>query len=344
MQKKNQTIIALVLLPVFFLLLAGIGLAQEKQLETTYPTIQGFKPETITTNLAQYVKYIFNFAVAIVGLIAFGSLVWAGIHYLTSTSQPEELKKGKKRIQAALLGLLILLFSYLILTTINPQLIAFKLPGLIQAPVTPVATSTPISEATPDVYEKIGTLVNALSSTTASIESQVNSLNDQINQCNCSNAKSMCVCQGAAVITPATTTPATTTCSSDQQTRSEIVAADIRVNKTCQDPSSCSVSGGQTCLYCLQSCTISGVEAIKQNCNCDVTITGGSECGHAGGTYSHGNGYKTDLRPNTNLNNYIQQQGCSTTPDTNCKGKDGNIYRYETAGGAHWDVCYCCST
>ena len=149
---------------------------------------------------------------------------------------------------------------------------------------------------------------------------------------------------------PATGGPSTPTTpppsSSDQQARSDLAAAGIGVNKTCQDSSSCSVSGGQTCLNGLQSSTISGVEAIKQNCtgNCDVTITGGTECGHSSGTYSHGNGYKTDLRPNADLNNYIQQQGCNTTPqDTNCTGQDGNIYRYETAGGAHWDVCYSCS-
>ena len=141
----------------------------------------------------------------------------------------------------------------------------------------------------------------------------------------------------------ATTTTGTTT---DQQARSDLSASGIGVNKTCQNSSSCSVSGGQTCLNGLQSSTVSGIKTIKQNCNCDVTITGGTECGHsASGTYNHGNGYKTDLRTNAALNNYIQQQGCSTTPqDTNCTGKDGNIYRYETAGGAHWDVCYGCPT
>ena len=112
MKKKYQIITTSILLLFFSLLLINVVLAQERPLETEYPEIQGFKPENVATNLPQYVKYIFNFAVALVGLIAFGVLVWAGIRYVTSAGKPEELKKSKKRIQASLLGILILLFSY----------------------------------------------------------------------------------------------------------------------------------------------------------------------------------------------------------------------------------------
>jgi len=194
MKKRNQTIIVSVFLLFFSFLLINVALAQERPLEAEYPEIQGFKPETIATNLPQYVKYIFNFAIAIVGLIAFGALVWAGIRYLTSVGKPEEAAKSKKRIQAALLGLLILLFSFLIITTLNPQLAIFSLPGLTKSPVMEIATSTPISEPTPDVYEKIRTLVNALSATVASIESQVSPLKDLIDQCDCKYPKPMCIC------------------------------------------------------------------------------------------------------------------------------------------------------
>ena len=194
MGKKHKTIIPFVVLLLFSFLLTGTVFAQERQLEINYPTIKDFKPGTVATNLAEYVRYIFNFTVAIVGLIAFGVLIVAGIGYLTSAGQPEEAKKSKKRIQAALLGLLILLFSFLIITTINPYLATFSLPGLTKVPVTEVATSTPISEPTADIYEKIRTLVNALLAAVTAIPSQVNSLNSLIGQCDCSNAASMCIC------------------------------------------------------------------------------------------------------------------------------------------------------
>lgn len=139
----------------------------------------------------------------------------------------------------------------------------------------------------------------------------------------------------------ATTTAPTTT---DQQVREELQKAGINVNKACQDSTICKPSGGpinQTCVNGLQPSTIEGVKTIKQNCNCDVTITGGTECGHAQGTYSHENGYKLDLRPNQNLDNYIQRQGCGKQLYVKCKGKDGNVYYYE---GDHWDVCFSCPT
>ncbi len=194
MKKKCQIITMSILLLFFSLLLINVALAQERPLEAEYPEIQGFKPETVAANLPQYVKYIFNFAIAIVGLIAFGVLVWAGIRYLTSVGNPKETAESKKQILAVILGLLILLFSYLILTTINPQLVIFRLPGLTPAPVTPATTTPPILEPTPDVYEKIKLLVNALSDAVKSIDSQVSTLKNLIEQCNCSNAKSMCIC------------------------------------------------------------------------------------------------------------------------------------------------------
>ncbi|MDP2910261.1 MAG: hypothetical protein Q8N58_00520 [bacterium] len=115
----------------FILIIPLFVLAQE--LEVNYPEIFGEKPETVQYGLPQYVKYIFNFAVAAIGLIAFVALIWGGILYLSSAGKPERLKEGKDRIFFALIGLIILAFSYIILTTIDPDLLIFEFP-----PLTPV--------------------------------------------------------------------------------------------------------------------------------------------------------------------------------------------------------------
>ncbi|MGI5153649.1 hypothetical protein [Microbispora sp. CA-102843] len=44
---------------------------------------------------------------------------------------------------------------------------------------------------------------------------------------------------------------------------------------------------------------------LRRDSGCPVTITGGTETGHAGGRYSHGNGYKVDLAHNRCLDAYI---------------------------------------
>src|SRR5690242_6200406 len=51
--------------------------------------------------------------------------------------------------------------------------------------------------------------------------------------------------------------------------------------------------------------TVSGVITLKHASGCAINITGGTEVGHASGTYSHWNGYKVDVSHNTCNNNYI---------------------------------------
>ena len=98
-----------------------------RELEIKYPTVPGTTtPTTVETGLPQYVKYIFNFAIWIAGLLAFGVIVLGGIRWLTSAGDPNKLRDAKDQLFAAFLGLIILLSSYLILTTINPQLVLFE--------------------------------------------------------------------------------------------------------------------------------------------------------------------------------------------------------------------------
>lgn len=112
------------------LFLSFISFALAQDLEVEYPEIGGIKPETVQSGLPEYVKYVFNFAIAIAGLIALGALILGGFLYFTSTGKPEKLKNAKDQIFAAVLGLTILFSSYLILTTINPQLLIFDFPPL----------------------------------------------------------------------------------------------------------------------------------------------------------------------------------------------------------------------
>ncbi|GIH64905.1 hypothetical protein [Microbispora siamensis] len=44
---------------------------------------------------------------------------------------------------------------------------------------------------------------------------------------------------------------------------------------------------------------------LRRDSGCPVTVTGGTEAGHADGRYSHGNGYKVDLAHNRCLDAYV---------------------------------------
>jgi len=129
------------LISIFLFGTLAFVLAEERELEVQYPTVPGaITPTTVEgTQLPDYVKYIFNFAIIIAGAVAFGVITWGGIRWLTSAGDPSKLKDAKDQIFAAFLGLIILLSSYLILTTINPQLVIFEVEELEEA----TAPSTP---------------------------------------------------------------------------------------------------------------------------------------------------------------------------------------------------------
>ncbi len=109
----------------------------QKELELNYPSIHDIKIEITTVSLGEYIKYIFYFAIAISGLLAFGALIYGGVRYLASAGNPAAVTDAKDQIFAGILGLVILLSSYLILNTIDPQLVTLKTPE-----ITLLATTT----------------------------------------------------------------------------------------------------------------------------------------------------------------------------------------------------------
>ena len=82
--------------------------------------------------------------------------------------------------------------------------------------------------------------------------------------------------------------------------------------------------------------TIQGIQTLKSASGCAINVTGGTETGHASGTYSHWNGYKLDTSLSTCLNNYIQNS-FSYIGGSKWQSASGNIYYKE---GNHWDITY----
>jgi hypothetical protein len=84
-----------------------------------------------------------------------------------------------------------------------------------------------------------------------------------------------------------------------------------------------------------------GVRTLHQASGCAVNITGGTETGHAGGTYSHRNGYKVDISKYTCVGNYIKNTFTRIANRGDgypqWKAASGNIYCDE---GSHWDITY----
>lgn len=73
--------------------------------------------------LGSYISKVFKWSLRIAGLAAFGALIYGGFRYLTSAGSPTAISAARKQMLAAVLGLILLLGSYIILRTINPALV-----------------------------------------------------------------------------------------------------------------------------------------------------------------------------------------------------------------------------
>jgi len=134
---------------LLFVFVADTGLA--KELENNYPKIpiptfgnfslneifqaisdgsgpaaDKFNKEDAVTSL---VLYFYSFSVVIVGIVAFGAVVVAGIKFLASGANPALRREATEQLRAVIMGILILLGSWLLLNTINPELVILHTPG-----------------------------------------------------------------------------------------------------------------------------------------------------------------------------------------------------------------------
>lgn len=76
-------------------------------------------------SIPDYLNNIFSFGIAICGALAVIMIVFAGIKYMLSDAFTSK-EQAKEQIRAALIGLGLALASYLILFTINPDLINIR--------------------------------------------------------------------------------------------------------------------------------------------------------------------------------------------------------------------------
>lgn len=73
------------------------------------------------TKVGQLLSALYNFGVVIAGISALIMFTYGGVLYLTSAGSSSAISKAKGYIRNALLGLALIVGSYLILYTINPD-------------------------------------------------------------------------------------------------------------------------------------------------------------------------------------------------------------------------------
>lgn len=97
-------------------------------LNLDYPTLPGGLDINDRQGLTDIIAWLYVFLVGISGLAAFIMIVWGGVQWMSSQGNPTATSDAKDRIKMALLGLLLVLASFLILQIINPELTLLRSP------------------------------------------------------------------------------------------------------------------------------------------------------------------------------------------------------------------------
>ena len=193
---------------VSFFLLFSVGvLSAYAQVEANYTPLAPLPGTTIqsgdgagTTNISTYVAGMIKLLVALGAALAVLFAIIGGTQYVAASINPAAKAGALERIQNSLVGLAIILSSYLVLNSINPDLVNFKLelpPVTVRHEVNVTAGGSTIDDAgcptitTPSVLlnstesqqlESGATVVFTASDATADVQANLKTLQGESNK------------------------------------------------------------------------------------------------------------------------------------------------------------------
>lgn len=135
--KRKKWLFVVLVVGILFWAAPSISLAVEKQwlfglidpqvfpykLQVPLGNISSVDSEGDVSALGVYISELYKFFVSAAAIVAVVSIMFAGLQRITSQGNPEMISKSNEQITQALFGLAIALLSYVILNTINPQLL-----------------------------------------------------------------------------------------------------------------------------------------------------------------------------------------------------------------------------
>lgn len=126
--KKKIFLISMLLVSGLFFFF-NLARAEDFIPGVTIPNSEFKAGEKITVEgdtLAKYISAVYSYSVGIVAILATVIMMYAGFLWVTSAGNSERVGNAKSWISAALSGLVLVLASYMILNTVNPDLVNLK--------------------------------------------------------------------------------------------------------------------------------------------------------------------------------------------------------------------------
>ena len=78
------------------------------------------------TAIGKYITIIYNYSIGAVGILATITMMWGGVRWLTAGGNKEAVADAQSWIKGSLTGLVLMMCSYIILHTVNPDLTYFR--------------------------------------------------------------------------------------------------------------------------------------------------------------------------------------------------------------------------
>ncbi len=259
-------------------------------------------------SVLETIRHLMNLGIALAIVIAVLIIVYAGVLYIMSAANPESRSTANKMLMNAVIGLVIVLSAWLIVDFVMKKLYNPNAANL--GPWNSIIVGGDVC-IKPTVAHKVEGLPGLLNS----------------------------VINGGGGSSGGVS-------GDDVAVRKQLTDAGITINH----PACTSGSDGNGCtdLGGLQPATISQIKAIDDavcgnTSGCTITVTGGSEAGHAGtGAGTHAGGYKVDIADTANVNTLFNSFKHTGTRGGDNGGeiytdKCGNEYVHETSP-PHWDI------
>lgn len=256
-------------------------------------------------NLVEMANIIIIWLFGVIALLFMVLMVVAGFGLVMSAGNQSELASAKSKFTNAIIGLLIVMSAWLVIDTIMKTLLQDGDLDYMSSGWGPWYEI--------ECTEQTETLGFSRNSGDTSL------VNDD------------------GTIPPPSSPPATPSIGPGQYTHAEAMAALAGHNITVVSTGGCSDKTKSNCtsLEGVQKNSIQRLIEFQQAYGKPIVITGGTERGHANGTYSHGNGYKIDLRITDDITDYIESNFTSLG-GSKWRDANGNVfYRHNPP---HWDI------
>jgi len=137
--KTKRILFILVVLTFFVFPLFSLATMQYRTMEQ----IPGTPGAGINADWCVYLSYIYKFGLWSVGIATLLMIIIGGFMYTTSAGNNTSMEKAKGVITDAIAGLLLALASWLLLNTINPDLLRCSIPARLPVSAIPIPALAP---------------------------------------------------------------------------------------------------------------------------------------------------------------------------------------------------------